>query len=330
MPDTMADVVLRSEARLARSLTGYPFTGALDAQQASEILERIAPLCEGGRFALLPLAALSSQRKALLIEERLLPIKPAQNERESMAIALDRENSATVMINGEEHLCFHAVRPGLRLQEAMDCVLTEERLFARDLMFAFDRQFGYLNGAFADVGTGLRLTAALHLPYLEKAKRAEAELKALQGHVVSAKMPLGSVYLVLNGATIGVTEEEIALSVAGAARRLAKEERQAREKALLENPEEIPTELSCMREMLFSDDSLSEKDCMLNWSFLRQAVTAGALPRKLEEVDALLTASSPGHLDAAAGRTLESDERGAYRLQIFRDFLGAEPPERRA
>ena len=101
-------------------------------------------------------------------------------------------------------------------------------------------------------------------------------------------------------------------------------------KALLENPEEIPTELSCMREMLFSDDSLSEKDCMLNWSFLRQAVTAGALPRKLEEVDALLTASSPGHLDAAAGRTLESDERGAYRLQIFRDFLGAEPPERRA
>ena len=36
MPDTMADVVLRSEARLARSLTGYPFTGALNAQQESD------------------------------------------------------------------------------------------------------------------------------------------------------------------------------------------------------------------------------------------------------------------------------------------------------
>lgn len=77
-----------------------------------------------------------------------------------------------------------------------------------------------------------------------------------------------------------------------------------------------------MREMLALDESLSEKDCMLNWSFLRQAVTAGALAKDLKAVDALLTASSPGHLDAVAGRELSKEERGVFRLALFRDFIG--------
>lgn len=322
MPDTMADVVLRSEARLVRSIEGYPFSGAMDAQQEAEILEAVMPFASDGRFALLPLSALSSQRKALLTEERLLPLRSVQQERENMAVALDRESMTSVLINGDEHFCFLAVRTGLETEQVLECVRAEEMFFAQQIHFAYDKQFGFLNGAVADVGTGFRLTVALHLPYLEKAKQAEAALKALGGRIMSAKMPLGSVYLIFNGASIGVTEEEISLSVAGAAERIAAQERAAREKSLLEAPEQITTELSCMREMLALDESLSEKDCMLNWSFLRQAVTAGALAKDLKAVDALLTASSPGHLDAAAGRELSADERGVFRLALFRDFIG--------
>lgn len=322
MPDTMADVVLRSEARLVRSMEGYPFSGAIDAQQEAEILEAVMPFASDGRFALLPLSALSSQRKALLAEERLLPLRSVQQERENMAVALDRESMTSVLINGDEHFCFLAMRTGLETEQVLECVRAEEMFFAQRIHFAYDRQFGFLNGAIADVGTGLRLTVALHLPYLEKAKQVEAALKALGGRIVSAKMPLGSVYLVFNGASIGVTEEEIALSVSGAAERIAVQERAEREKSLLEAPEQITTELSCMREMLALDESLSEKDCMLNWSFLRQAVTAGALAKDLKAVDALLTASSPGHLDAVAGRELSKEERGVFRLALFRDFIG--------
>lgn len=322
MPDRMADVVLRSEARLVRSMEGYPFSGTIDAQQEAEILEAVMPFASDGRFALLPLSALSSQRKALLAEERLLPLRSVQQERENMAVALDRESMTSVLINGDEHFCFLAVRTGLETEQVLECVRAEEMFFAQQIRFAYDKQFGFLNGAVADVGTGLRLTVALHLPYLEKAKQAETALKALGGRIVSAKMPLGSVYLIFNGASIGVTEEEIALSVAGAAERIAAQERAAREKSLLEAPEQITTEFSCMREMLALDESLSEKDCMLNWSFLRQAVMAGVLAKELKAVDALLTASSPGHLDAAAGCELSKEERGVFRLKLFRDFIG--------
>ena len=174
------------------------------------------------------------------------------------------------------------------------------------------------------------MTATLHLPALEKTGGAEAAVKeCAAGHVAWAKLPLGSVYLLFNSATIGMTEDEIALSVQAAAKKLVEMERAERERTLMEQPAAIDEEMRCLQEVLASDDMLSEKDCMLNWSFLRQAVTAGALHKTLAEVDALLPQSSPGHIDTAAGEQLSPQERGARRLEIFRRFVGTQAvPER--
>ena len=328
--DLALDVVVRSEAKLARNVENYPYPGSMDAAQEAEILERALALAEGGRYALLPLQALPPVRRALTAEERLLPARALKSEDESAAVALDRESGVSVMINGEDHLSFLAVRPGLCPLEAKARVEAAADAFAAQYRYAYDAQFGFLAPALADVGTGLRVTVTLHLPALEKAGGAENAVKeCAAGHIAWAKMPLGSVYLIFNSATIGMTEDEIALSVQAAAKKLIERERGEREKALMAQPWAIDEEMRCLKEMLASDDSLSEKDCMLNWSFLRQAVTAGALHRTLAEVDALLPQSSPGHIDTAAGAPLSAQERGARRLDIFRNFIGTQAvPER--
>jgi len=61
---------------------------------------------------------------------------------------------------------------------------------------------------------------------------------------------------------------------------------------------------------------------------LRQGVTAGLLRCSLEKLDALPSAVALAHLEAAAGRTLTPEERGANRAAIFRDFTGALTPGR--
>lgn len=330
MDDLALDVVVRSEAKLARNLESYPYSGNLSAAQEAEILERALALAQDGRYALLPLQALPPMRRALMAEERLLPARALKSEDESAAVALDRESGVSVMINGEDHLSFLAVRPGLCPLDVKSHVEAAADAFAARYRYAYDAQFGFLAPALADVGTGLRVTATLHLPALEKTGGAEAAVKeCAAGHVAWAKLPLGSVYLLFNSATIGMTEDEIALSVQAAAKKLVEMERAERERTLMEQPAAIDEEMRCLQEVLASDDMLSEKDCMLNWSFLRQAVTAGALHRTLAEVDALLPQSSPGHIDTAAGEPLSPQERGARRLEIFRRFVGTQAvPER--
>lgn len=330
MDDLALDVVVRSEAKLARNLESYPYSGNLSAAQEAEILERALALAQDGRYALLPLQALPPMRRALMAEERLLPARALKSEDESAAVALDRESGVSVMINGEDHLSFLAVRPGLCPLDVKSRVEAAADAFAARYRYAYDAQFGFLAPALADVGTGLRVTATLHLPALEKTGGAEVAVKeCAAGHVAWAKLPLGSVYLLFNSATIGMTEDEIALSVQAAAKKLAEQERAERERTLMEQPAAIDEEMRCLQEVLASDDMLSEKDCMLNWSFLRQAVTAGALHRTLAEVDALLPQSSPGHIDTAAGEPLSPQERGARRLEIFRRFVGTQAvPER--
>ena len=330
MDDLALDVVVRSEAKLARNLESYPYSGNLSAAQEAEILERALALAQDGRYALLPLQALPPMRRALMAEERLLPARALRSEDESAAVALDRESGVSVMINGEDHLSFLAVRPGLCPLDVKARVEAAADAFAARYRYAYDAQFGFLAPALADAGTGLRVTATLHLPALEKTGGAEAAVKeCAAGHVAWAKLPLGSVYLLFNSATIGMTEDEIALSVQAAAKKLVEMERAERERTLMEQPAAIDEEMRCLQEVLASDDMLSEKDCMLNWSFLRQAVTAGALHKTLAEVDALLPQSSPGHIDTAAGEQLSPQERGARRLDIFRRFVGMQAvPER--
>ena len=63
MDDRALDVVVRSEAKLARNVEGYPYPGSIDAAQEAEILERALAVA-GSRYALLPLQALPPMRRA--------------------------------------------------------------------------------------------------------------------------------------------------------------------------------------------------------------------------------------------------------------------------
>ena len=329
MTEKTADVVLRSEARLVRSVNGFPFTASMTAVQSAELLDRVSFAAEGTRFALFPLSELPPQERALLVENRFLPAAALRLERENTAVVLDKECKVSALVNGQEHLCFIAVVPQLDVREVLNRVLDVEAAFARRIHFAFDEHVGYLTQSLGDVGTGLRITTVLHLPYLERAQALEKAFADIKARVNNAKLTAGgSIYLLFNNAALGQTEEESALFVSAAAQSLMDLERAAREEALLSQEDVVKEQLQDVRDKIFSAQSLTERECLQSWSLLRQGVTAGALHRTLAEVDALLSATSPGHLDAAAGRTLTPQERGANRATVFRDFVGALAPGR--
>lgn len=328
MPEKAADVVLRSEARLIRSVEGYPFPPSLTDAQRAEILDLVAFAAEGTRFAVLPLSDLSVQRKQLLVEDRLLPARAMRVVRESTAIVLDRQQPLSLLVNGDDPLSFHAVKPNLCTADVLCAVEEVENIFANRIRFSYDAQFGYLTPSIVDTGTGLRISVTLHLPYLEKAGLVQKTFESIKGRVGNAKLPFGSMYLLFNSASLGVTEEEIALTVSNAALSVIDQERAVREASLLQDFDTLKAEIENELKNLLAAETLTEKDCIASWSLLRQGVTAGLLRCSLEKLDALPSAVALAHLEAAAGRTLTPEERGANRAAIFRDFTGVLTPGR--
>jgi len=68
------------------------------------------------------------------------------------------------MINEEDHLRMQALRPGLQLREAWSAIDKFDSALEKKLDYAFNNDLGYLTACPTNLGTGIRVSAMLHLP----------------------------------------------------------------------------------------------------------------------------------------------------------------------
>ncbi|MFM1866976.1 MAG: hypothetical protein RL591_384, partial [Planctomycetota bacterium] len=180
-----ADCVLSSRIRLARNLLGFHFVNKATPPMLADVVHRVQSVRFGGPFAggvrWVNVQATAPADRLLLSERNLIsrPFVEAQHPR---GVAISSDESASVMVNEEDHLRMQMLAPGLQL------VALAERMFALDaelehsLEFAFHPRFGYLTACPTNVGTGIRVSAMLHLPALrmleelDKVQRAAKDL----------------------------------------------------------------------------------------------------------------------------------------------------------
>src|SRR5258707_13611788 len=162
-------IVLSSRVRLARNLKGLPFPGWAKKGDRVKALELIRPAVES-----LPLLAgafsesmdnLSPLAKTILVERHLISREHAAKSAGS-GLVLNREESLCVMINEEDHLRMQALRPGLQLKEAWLAIDQADTSLERKLDYAFSSDVAYLTACPTNIGTGIRVSAMLHLPGL--------------------------------------------------------------------------------------------------------------------------------------------------------------------
>jgi protein arginine kinase len=70
------------------------------------------------------------------------------------------------MINEEDHLRMQALRPGLQLKQAWVAIDEVDSALEKALPYAFSPELGYLTACPTNLGTGIRVSAMLHLPAL--------------------------------------------------------------------------------------------------------------------------------------------------------------------
>ena len=325
-------IVMSSRVRLARNLKGVAFPGWAKKAERVKTLEKIRPAVEElrqmqGGFAE-SMDELTPLDKQILVERHLISREHAAKNAGS-GLVLNKDESLCVMINEEDHLRMQALRRGLQLKEAWQAIDQLDSLLEKQLPYAFSPTLGYLTACPTNLGTGIRVSAMLHLPALVLSEQINQIIQAVnklglavRGLYGEGTEALGNVFQVSNQMTLGEAETDIVERLSKVLAQLIEHEENARGTLLEAKPKMIFNHIGRAYGILANAHSISSKETMNLLSLLRLGVDLGQFPgtdRAL--VDELFLITQPAHLQKSFSEKLSAEERDLLRADMLRERL---------
>jgi protein arginine kinase len=325
-------IVMSSRVRLARNVRDAAFPGWAKKPERVKILEMIRPAVESlpemkGAFseAMDNLGALDKQ---ILVERHLISREHAAKSSGS-GLVLNREESFCVMINEEDHLRMQALRPGLQLRQAWGAIDHLDSDLEKKLDYAFDGELGYLTACPTNLGTGIRVSAMLHLPGLVLGEQINPIIQsvnklglAVRGLYGEGTEALGNVFQVSNQMTLGETETSIVERLEKVLAQIIEHEENARQTLLEKKPKVVFNHIGRAYGILANAHSISSKETMNLLSLMRLGVDMGLFPgAERSLVDELFILTQPAHLQKQFSDKLSAEERDLLRADMVRERL---------
>jgi protein arginine kinase len=325
-------IVMSSRVRLARNLQDAVFPGWAKKMERIRVLELIRPAVESlpemkGAFSE-AMDNLSALDKQILVERHLISREHAAKSAGS-GLVFNRDETFCVMINEEDHLRMQALRPGLQLQQAWTAIDHLDSELEKMLSYAFDHELGYLTACPTNLGTGIRVSAMLHLPGLVLGEQINPIIQsvnklglAVRGLYGEGTEALGNVFQVSNQMTLGETEATIVERLEKVLSQIIEHEGNARQTLLEKKPKTVYNHIGRAYGILANAHSISSKETMNLLSLLRLGVDLGLFPdveRSL--VDEMFLMTQPAHLQKQFSDKLSAEERDLLRADMVRDRL---------
>lgn len=196
-----ASVAVCSQCSLIRNLADFAFPATCLDEDNRAVRERVVGALgqslasERGEYRSLSMLTVNECR--ILAERRLIPAHMLLC-RVHGGVFLSEDQSLSVCVNGQDHICMTSSGPGLHVKESWSRLSAVDDLLARSLDYAFSKRFGYLTSSLRHVGTGLKASVVLHLPALAMAGAlgtasgvgAVVSLAAEKGHVLYGLLPV--------------------------------------------------------------------------------------------------------------------------------------------
>jgi protein arginine kinase len=327
-----ARIVMSSRVRLARNLKGFPFPGWAKKADRVKALEMIRPAVEGlpqlaGAFSE-AMDNLGAMDKQILVERHLISREHAAKGVGS-GLVLNKEETLCVMINEEDHLRMQALRPGLQLRSAWVAIDQVDTALEKRLDYAFSNELGYLTACPTNIGTGIRVSAMLHLPALVLSEQINQIIQAVnklglavRGLYGEGTEALGNVFQVSNQMTLGEAETDIVERLNKVLTQLIEHEENARGTLLEKKPKMVFNHIGRAYGILANAHSISSKETMNLLSLMRLGIDLGmfaGVERAL--VDELFILTQPAHLQRQFSEKLSAEERDLLRADMVRERL---------
>ena len=149
------------------------------------------------------------------------------------------------------------------------------------------REWGYLNTAITNLGTGLKASMMLHLPALamsgliKRAVKASAQLGlSIRGFFSESMESLGDMYIIANEITIGLSEKEIIGNLGRIAVQLAGYENRTREELMEKRRVDMEDRVFRAWGLLTWCRYVTHREAIESLSALRLGVSLGLIDRR--------------------------------------------------
>ncbi len=325
-------IVMSSRVRLARNIRNAAFPGWAKKAERIRVLELIHPAIEA-----LPemtdvffgtMDRLSALDKQILVERHLISREHAAKTAGS-GLVMNRQETLCFMINEEDHLRMQALCPGLQLRRAWATIDGADSGLEKKLDYAFSPELGYLTACPTNLGTGIRVSAMLHLPGLVLSEQINPIIQsvnklglAVRGLYGEGTEALGNIFQVSNQMTLGESESAIVERLEKVLNQIIEHEENARASLLERKPKLVYNHVGRAYGILANAHSISSKETMNLLSLMRLGADAGLFP-DLERslVDELFVLTQPAHLQKQHSEKLSAEERDVLRADMLRDRL---------
>lgn len=325
-------IVLRSRVRLARNLEGFPFPEHAAEEQKVEALQiATKAVCElpqmEGAYSC-AMSDLDALDKNILVERHLISRELAAKTKGS-GLVMGRGEHLCVLINEEDHLRMQAICPGLQLVEAWKAVDELDSALEKKVRYAFDSKLGYLTACATNLGTGIRVSAMLHLPgmalrdsigqTIQAVGKLGLAVRGLYGEGTEA---LGNIFQISNQRTLGESEREIIEKLNKVLAQIIEHEKMARSTLLEKKPKSLCNQIGRAYGILSNAYTIASKEALNLLSLIRLGIDLEFFPESYRTtVDELFVLTQPAHLRRRFNEKLTAEERDAIRADMLRERL---------
>lgn len=327
-----ADIVISSRVRLARNLSDFPFirrcTDIDRANIESTVHEHIMAEKELSQVFYVDVADLESLDRQFLVERQLISREHADSDG-ARAVAIDKTETFSLMINEEDHLRVQVMKSGLDLENAWSEIDRIDDLLEKKLSLAFSSKQGYLTACPTNVGTGMRVSVMLHLPALVITRQIEKVFRSLQklslavrGLYGEGSQAMGDFYQISNQVTLGKTEDQLIKQVSDIVPSIVSYERQARDFLIEKSQNDLCDQVHRAFGTLQNAQQISSEETMHLLSKVRMGVNLGLIKNlEIPTVNKLFIHTQPAHLQIIRGGELDTAKRNVERALYLQSHL---------
>ncbi|MBX3473899.1 MAG: protein arginine kinase [Planctomycetes bacterium] len=327
-----SDVVISTRVRLARNVSGFPFTARADARQRSEVLrlatEALRSVHLEKSVVTLDLQQVAEMDRDILVERHLISRELAGAEG-PRGVTFGRGEMLSIMVNEEDHLRLQWIKSGFDPDRAFSALRRVDAAMETALPIAFSPLYGYLTACPTNVGTGMRVSVMVHLPALTLMEHVDKVFKAAQrmNHAVrglygEGTRAFGDMYQLSNQATLGRSEEEIVAGIKAIVPQVLEYERRMRGELYTEKREFVEDKVLRSLALLRNARRLSVQEMMSHLSLVRLGVDLKIVTDvSMDTLNRLFILGQPSHLQREAHAVLNPTEREARRAELVRAKL---------
>ena len=276
---------LTTTVKLARNIEKFIFPNRLDTNRKTQLMELIVR-------SLTALQKLKNLK--ILTTEQLLPLERdylsehfllfdgLQDLRAGDAFVCDNTGLFIALINIKDHLQLQFTDCAGDIENTWKSLVEIENELGKTLTFAFSNTFGFLTQDPIFCGTGLTVSAYLHLPalihlhrlqeMLENEKADTIHATGLQGNPDDL---IGDILLLRNAHTLGLTEENIISSIRNVILNLVIAEKNARSVLKAEHSTAIKDRISRALGILKFSYQLDTVEALSELSLVKLGIELG-------------------------------------------------------